>query len=192
MSVIPRSLVSCSLAVTFALTPVTGALDPEEPDPVVATTLSVCRAAIGRGATNDGTAVTGFPGPDYRSYRIYFGRVGLPTVDEMQASPSGLDDPSAEYFAKAGLYALPGKPFTLIVPRRWRDRLSIAWGGARRTLRLRVDLACVNALPPGTWVAYPGGFWIDRPACAPLTIKTARSTKRVHLGIGKACEGQAA
>jgi hypothetical protein len=180
-----RSL-ACLVAVAAPFTSLGGVPGSDEADAVASATLSVCN--LEGGPDNDGTPVSDFPGDDYAGYDVFFGRAGLPTVNALQAAPSGMPD-SAAYFAKAGLNAKPGKPFTLIVPRRWRERLSIAWGGSRRTLRLRVDLDC-GQVPDSLWVGYPGGFSIDEPACATLLVKTARATMRVQLGIGEPCQGQ--
>lgn len=176
---------SCLVAVVVPLSAVSGLREPDVPDPIAQTTLSVCN--LDGGPDNDGTVISDFPnGVDYSDrYEVFLGRVGLPK-GELGAASSGLDDPSAVLFAKTGLYAKAGKPFTLIVPRRWQPHLSMAWGGARRTLRLRVDLDCGD-VPDPTWVAYPGGYWIDEPACVTLLVKTAKTTKRVHLGVGAPC-----
>ena len=182
MLAISRTALCCLAAVAVPLTTFEGVLASD--DPVARTTLSVCN--LGGGPDNDGTTVTGFPGTGYDEYEVLLDRVALPTGRTLQASPPGKDDPAEPLFAKAGLLVKPRKPFTLVVPRPWRRHLSIAWGGARRTLRLRVDLAC-GPVPAGTWVAYPGGFWVDEAACVPLLVKTAHTTKRVQLGIGEAC-----
>lgn len=175
---------SCLVAVAFPLTAYSGLREPDVPDPVPATRLSVCN--LEGGPDTDGTVMKDFPGVGYTEYVVVLDRVAAPTKRALQARPSGLDDPSAALFAKAGLIARADKPFTLIVPRRWRNHFSIGWGGARRTERLRVDLECGD-VPDPTWVGYPGGFWVDEAACVTLIVKTAHATKRVHLGIGEAC-----
>lgn len=180
-----RHSLLCLAAITLPFTTIEGQVEIDDPGPVAEATLSVCN--LGGPPDNDGTILRNFPGDDYPGYEVFAGRVGLPTARTLQAAPAGLEDSSAAFFSKAGLNVKPDRPFTLVVPRNWRERLSIAWGGARRTLRLRVDLECGDA-PDDTWVGYPGGYWIDEPACAPLIVKTEGSARRVRLGIGAPCD----
>jgi hypothetical protein len=103
--------------------------------------------------------------------------VALTTGRALQANRSGEDDPTARLFAKNGLLVRPGSTFELVVPRRWRDRLTISWGKSPRTSHLLVS-GC--GTPGGAdWLAYAGGYYVDDPACVPLLVRANRASRRV-------------
>lgn len=107
------------------------------------------------------------------------GVVALPTkrlsYDESTGPP---------YFAKQGLLVMAGRGAELVVPRPWRDRVAISWGGAAPSSRL--------VLPPCPWVGFPswyafaGGFTVDGPACVPITV-VAERTETVRVSVGRDC-----
>jgi hypothetical protein len=39
-------------------------------------------------------------------------------------------------------------------------------------------------------LAFVRGFWVSKPACVPVTVKSAGTQRTVHIGAGKACPGQ--
>jgi hypothetical protein len=129
---------------------------------------------------------------------LVLGRVALSTRDALGA---GLlrdePDPEARYFAKDGLNIRAGASFELVVPPEWRGRLSLGWGNpAQRTTHLRVA-ACrwmtspSQSSPPGTWLGFAGGYWVPRPACVAVLVRAGHQQRRVRIGIGVACPGQA-
>ena len=93
-------------------------------------------------------------------------------------------------FAKTGLIIKPGTTFELVVPAAFSDRLSIGWGGEPSTPSHRLIVSnCAKAGGAG-WLAYPGGYWVDHPACVPLIVKAGNNQQQVHIGVGTACPGQ--
>jgi hypothetical protein len=114
--------------------------------------------------------------------------VALPTGRALQANRSGEDDPDARLFAKSGLLVRPGSTFELVVPRRWRQHLTIAWGGTPRTSHLLVSDCGRDA--DTNWLAYAGGYYVDEPACVTLIVRAKGKDRRVRIGIGAACPGQ--
>jgi hypothetical protein len=82
-----------------------------------------------------------------------------------------------------------GKPFEVVVPRAWRNRAAVDWGndGPRRiTDHLQVR-GCTPVGAHGKWLVYPGGIWVARPACVPIVVKTATSSRTVHVSVGARC-----
>lgn len=79
-------------------------------------------------------------------------------------------------------------------PERWsrRDR-RVAAGDGQRVVRFHACPAdtrrFTDGRPLGPWTGYPGGFLVDRPGCATLTV-SARGTptvrRRVALGVAVA------
>ncbi|HSC03091.1 MAG TPA: hypothetical protein VLC49_07220 [Solirubrobacteraceae bacterium] len=131
------------------------------------------------------------PTPDYT---VVLGVVALPIAPKsaaLQTGPSGLPDPSSRLFAKTGLLIRTGTKFELVIPPAWAGRLWIGWanGPARPGPGLLVNCHPYPADRSG-WLAYPGGFWLRRPACVPLLIKTGARSRRVQVGLGTPCPGQ--
>jgi hypothetical protein len=93
-------------------------------------------------------------------------------------------------FAKTGLVFKAGTTFELVVPAEFSDRLSIGWGGAPSAPSRRLIVSnCANRGGAG-WLAYPGGYWVDHPACVSLIVKAGSKQQQVHIGVGTACPGQ--
>jgi hypothetical protein len=39
------------------------------------------------------------------------------------------------------------------------------------------------------WLAYAGGYYIDRPACMSVVVKTDNQAQPVYIGVGVGCDG---
>ena len=90
------------------------------------------------------------------------------------------------YWSKWGLSIQAGnRPVLISVPKAWRTRVGIGWGGAGPYSALRFE-ACS---PPSTfWNAFAGGFSLrDRSACVPLAIQVGNESRTVRFGIGRRC-----
>jgi hypothetical protein len=125
------------------------------------------------------------------SFQIVLGVVALPTSPAYPALQTGLTGQGngpMRLFAKTGLVIKSRTTFELIVPTEVVDHLSIGWDGAPPSHRVVVS-NCAQAGGSG-WLAYPGGYWIDHPACVPMTVKAGRLQQKVHIGLGTACPGQ--
>jgi hypothetical protein len=117
--------------------------------------------------------------------RVVFGVVALP--------PAYLPPPVVryqhdgwKYWYKAGLFVEAGNPAVRVsVPKAWRKRVAIGWGGTGPYSALRFD-AC--APPPTFWNAYAGGFSLNEAsACVPLVISVGGQSRTVRFGIGRHC-----
>jgi hypothetical protein len=83
------------------------------------------------------------------------------------------------------------KPFELIVPKAWRNRLRLSWGQSPLTTRLRVQ-GCPASTPGEKWLAFAGGYYVTSPACVPLIVRAGTQERRVKIGVGARCPGQTA
>jgi len=126
-------------------------------------------------------------------FQVVLGVVALPTSPQVPAlgtSLTGDGSGPTRLFAKTGLVIKPGTKFELIVPPQFAGRLGVGWGGTPSTPSHRVDVAeCPNEGGSG-WLAYPGGYWIDHPACVPIIVKAGDKQQQVHIGVGAPCPGQ--
>ncbi len=129
------------------------------------------------------------PTPDYT---VVLGVVALPTAPKavaLQTSASG--DPSIRLFAKTGLLIRTGTKFELAIPPAWDGRLRIGWANGPARPGPGLLVSCHPYPGDGSgWLAYPGGFWLRRPACVPLLVKTRGRSRRVQIGLGTPCPGQ--
>src|SRR5690349_14113204 len=124
--------------------------------------------------------------------QVVLGVVALPISPRYPAlgtALSGDGNGPLRLFAKTGLFFRPGTRFELIIPARFASRLRIGWG-APGTPSQRVEVNnCANP-GGGGWLAIPGGYWIDHPACVPIIVRAGGKQQQVHVGLGKACPGQ--
>ena len=124
--------------------------------------------------------------------QVVLGVVALPTSPQhsaLQTSRTG-NDKWPRLFAKTGLLVKPGTTFDLVVPEGFASWLSIGWGYASATPTSKFSVAKCAGPSGAKWLAYPGGYWIDRPACVPLIVKAGGKEQLVHIGLGTACPGQ--
>ena len=124
--------------------------------------------------------------------QVVLGVVALPTSPHNPALQTALTGEAGPYrlFAKTGLLIKPGATFQLLVPTEDADRVGIGWGNGPITPSN--SLSAANCGDPGDtqWLAYPGGYWIDHPACVPLIVTAGGTQQQVHIGLGTNCPGQ--
>ena len=124
--------------------------------------------------------------------QVVLGVVALPTSPQNPALGTSLTGQTGpqRLFAKTGLLIKPGATFDIVVPTQYADHVRIGWGNGPIAPTTRFAVAdCAN--PGGTeWLAYPGGYWIDHPACVPLIVMADGKQQQVHVGLGTNCAGQ--
>jgi hypothetical protein len=123
---------------------------------------------------------------------VVLGVVALPISPRYPAlgtALSGDGNGPLRLFAKTGLFFRPGAKFELIVPARFASRLRIGWGAPGTPSQIVEVSNCANP-GGGGWLAIPGGYWIDHPACVPIIVRAGGKQQQVHVGVGKACPGQ--
>lgn len=115
--------------------------------------------------------------------------VGLDTGSTLGVSTAGGADPH-RLFAKTGLYVHVGHAATLTVPADWAPRVSIFWGNrpAEWTTSLHIP-DCPEPSPgAGQWLAFPGGFSVDKAACVPMEVRAGSEMSTVHVSVGVVCQ----
>jgi hypothetical protein len=132
-------------------------------------------------------------GPVPAGWQVVLGVVALPTSPGSPALQAADDrDPTLPtLFAKTGLLVRAGHPFELDAPDAGANRIGLGWGNAltfRPSARFAVP-SCPDSFRTG-WLSYPGGYWVDRPVCLPLTVRAAGRSQVVRIGIGIPCPGQ--
>jgi hypothetical protein len=84
-----------------------------------------------------------------------------------------------------------GRPFTIAIAPAWRGRAGMAWdrrGDAKPQIARAVRvLPCPGGDKLSVWLAYPGGFYVARPACLPLVITINGVRHRTRVPLGRAC-----
>jgi hypothetical protein len=123
--------------------------------------------------------------------QVVLGVVALPISPGYPAlgtSLSGEGNGRLRLFAKTGPVIRPDTTFELIVPAECANRLSSGPGLPGTPRRRVAGNNCSD--PGGGWLAYAGGFWIDRPACVPIIVGAGGKQQEVPIGVGTPCPGQ--
>ncbi|SDO25745.1 hypothetical protein SAMN04515671_0330 [Nakamurella panacisegetis] len=115
-----------------------------------------------------------------------------PRARSLQATESGLAGTQTRLFAKTGLLVRAGASLTIGIGPGFADRARIGWGVSPIAAELTVTDCQDPARPEGTWLAYAGGYYVDRPMCLPILITTGRRSAQVSIGVGTTCPGQQA
>jgi hypothetical protein len=129
----------------------------------------------------------GTAAPDH-GMQVIDGVIGLPStrVPALQASLTG-DSGATRLFSKNGLLVRAGADITLTVADP--DHQSIAWGKPGTTTKRLVIRGCHT--PAGDrWIAFAGGYFVDRPGCISVIVAHGAFTKAVKIGAGAPCSGQ--
>lgn len=114
------------------------------------------------------------------------GAIALPT-EMLHARATSATDRSARLVAETVVFVKASTKVELVVPRSWRGRMSLGVrNGVRATERLEIP-SCPGVQGRYAWLVYLGSFWVEKPACVPIIVKTAKSSRRVHIGIGMPC-----
>ena len=130
--------------------------------------------------------------PPPRDWQVVRGVVGLPASPRSDALSTGLTGepfPALRLFAKTGLVIKTGVKFELVVSNLTGNRVGIGWGDGPSTPSHRVEVNCPDVGGTG-WLAYPGGYWLDHPACIPLSVRSGTREQSVAVGLGTPCPGQ--
>lgn len=126
--------------------------------------------------------------PPSNDLQVVLGVVALPTKPAglpLQPASTGSSALSPRLFAKSGLLIKAGTDFDIVVPNRVENRLQIGWGTARPSHAVAVR-NCADVGNTG-WLAFAGGYWLDRPACVTLDVRVERERRSVNIGLGTPC-----
>jgi hypothetical protein len=120
---------------------------------------------------------------------VFLGAVGLqvwPAAGVLQVSRD--QTPGApRLFAKTGLLVRAGVSSTIAVQTSPHRVVKIGWRNGTITPARRVQ---VPACPPdgaSQWLAFPGGYWVDRPTCVRVTVRSGGRTDSARVAVGARC-----
>ncbi|MDQ6771437.1 MAG: hypothetical protein M3024_00360 [Candidatus Dormibacteraeota bacterium] len=77
----------------------------------------------------------------------------------------------------------------LAVAPGWESRAAIGWGNPGRPAPAVHVPACTAGTAP--WLAFAGGYWVDKPVCVPLEVGARGQHAEVHIGVGTPCPSAA-
>jgi len=136
-----------------------------------------CADAIGSAET---------PPPDLT---VIEGAVALPATPAattaLQTSRTADAPDGLRLFAKQGLVVRSGTAFKMAVVDP--DEVAIGWGNpATPAQRVHVS-PCPST---GAWLAFAGGYWVDKVGCITVVVSHNGSSTSAHVGVGAPCPGQ--
>lgn len=89
-------------------------------------------------------------------------------------------------FAKIGLVIRADHAATLSVAST--DGAEIRWRTNNPGPRAAtIDIPRCPATDLGTWLTYPGGFFVSRPTCVTLTVTVGNRTQTLLVPVGRTC-----
>ena len=99
--------------------------------------------------------------------------------------------PAFPYWSKLPIFIRAGgRPFTIEIAPTWRgarNGLGQARGREAGDRAWRAVVPCPGGDRSSVWLAYPGGFYVERPACVPIVITIGAKRYRARVPLGRAC-----
>jgi hypothetical protein len=135
--------------------------------------------------------INGFDAKPPQRWRVLLGRVALPPQRWFRSGPrySSRHLP-LPYYAKAGLEVRADRaPFEIAVPAAWRGRLGLGWGEDQPpTYASVIHVPRCAPVLGHAWVWWAGGYFLRRPACVPVIVRSRARSTELRLAIGRACQ----
>ena len=93
------------------------------------------------------------------------------------------------YYAKAGLEVHARRPaFDVLVPPAWRSRIALGWGEDHQpTFASVIHVPTCAAVLGSGWISWAGGYFLRKPACVPVIVRSGSRSIEIRLAIGRAC-----
>ncbi len=114
---------------------------------------------------------------------VVAGLVAVPGETVLQAAPSG-DDGPVRLFAKSGLVVRADAVVELRVQASPAVQPWIGWGSSAQPARQVRLTGCPDR---SGWLVFAGGYWVDQPACVPLTVRAGDREEQVWISVGARC-----
>jgi hypothetical protein len=89
------------------------------------------------------------------------------------------------YFAKRGLLVKRGASFEIIALNAHGVDVTTSWGGSPRSNDLKVNSCGQDGARQ--WMAFAGGFYVNRHACVTVLVKMGAKTRRLRVAAGARC-----
>jgi hypothetical protein len=84
-----------------------------------------------------------------------------------------------------------GRAFTIEISPTWHQPAGMAWdnrGDAKPAIAHGVRVVpCPGGDNAAVWLAYPGGFYVAKPACLPIVITIGAKRYPARVPLGRAC-----
>ncbi len=123
-------------------------------------------------------------------FEVLLGAVALQLDQVLAPTRSEFNEPAARLFAKTGLVVRPdGDVMEIRLRPRSRDHARIAWGWRPAVLGVVVRVPRCPARDGRQWLAFPGGYYVEKESCIDLEVRKGRQIKRFSIGVGVPCPG---
>lgn len=123
------------------------------------------------------------------SYRVVLGAVALQVWPETGVLQTSSDQTGGvpPLFAKTGLLVRAGVSSTITVKAPSHRVARIGWRNGYITPTRRLQIPACPADGTSRWLAFPGGYWVDRPTCVEVTVHTRGDTEPERVAVGARC-----
>ena len=123
-------------------------------------------------------------------FEVLLGAVALQLHQVLAPTRSEFDEPAARLFAKTGLVVRSdGDVLEIRLMPRSRDHARIAWVWRPAVLGVVVRVPRCPARDGRQWLAFPGGYYVEKESCIDLEVRKGRQIKRFSIGVGVPCPG---
>ncbi|MFJ8743880.1 hypothetical protein ACIRL2_31450 [Embleya sp. NPDC127516] len=118
---------------------------------------------------------------------VVLGDVALETGRRLQTTKSTGTEYLHPLFAKSGLMVRNGAVVDIEVLPAPGNGASIGWGnGQSSAVAVRVP-GCTTGSTANSWTAFPGGYYVDRPGCLTLVVRSRGLQTKVRVPVGADC-----
>jgi hypothetical protein len=134
--------------------------------------------------------INGFDAKPPIHWHVVLGGVALPPQRWFRSGPPYANAyRPLPYYAKAGLEVHAQRPaFDVLVPAAWRDRLGLGWGENHQpTFASVIHVPRCAAVLGNGWVWWAGGYFLRKPACVPVIVRSHTQSIKIWLAIGRSC-----
>jgi hypothetical protein len=123
------------------------------------------------------------------SYRVVLGAVALQVWPDTGVLQTSSDQTGGvpRLFAKTGLLVRAGVSSTITVKAPSHRVARIGWRNGYITPTRRLQIPACPADGTSRWLAFPGGYWVDRPTCVEVTVHARGDTQPEHVAVGSRC-----
>jgi hypothetical protein len=126
--------------------------------------------------------------------QVVLGVVALPASPRAAALGTGRlgERGQPRLFAKSALVVRAGDSFELLAAQAPPRSLAFSWSPHPETPTptRSLDVSRCRSTYNSKWLAFVGGYYVNRASCATLIVRTATSQRRVKIGLGAPCPGQ--
>jgi len=149
------------------------------PEPSSESVILDCANGLGTGLRTD-------------ELQVVLGVVALPASPRaaaLQTARSG-DGGQPRLFAKSALVIRAGASFELLAVQAPPRGPTFSWSPGISAPTRRLVVSECRSTENSRWLAFIGGYYVNRTSCATVIVRTATRQQRVRIGLGASCPGQ--